>query len=98
MAGQTDPGGRTIVRARLVDQTRTDPGRRAFLRVRLATDGQGHPIAMLAGGQGSHMLSGLAAADGLAIVPEGVGDMDAGAEVDVIRLEPGSSGTSPDRA
>ncbi len=31
-------------------------------------------IATLAGGQGSHMLSGLAAADGLAVVPEGVGD------------------------
>ena len=35
------------------------------------------------------MLSGLAAADGLAIVPEGVGELEAGAEVDVIRLEPG---------
>ena len=98
MAGQTDLSGRTIVRARLADQTRTDPGRRAFLRVRLTADALGQPMAMLAGGQGSHMLSGLAAADGLAIVPEGVGDMDAGAEVDVIRLEPGSGGAPADRA
>ena len=98
MAGHTDPSGRTIVRARLADQARTDPGRRAFLRVRLAADGQGRLVAMLAGGQGSHMLSGLAAADGLAIVPEGVGDMDAGAEVDVIRLDPGSSRSPADRA
>jgi molybdenum cofactor synthesis domain-containing protein len=98
MAGHTDPGGRTIVRARLADQARTDPGRRAFLRVRLGADGQGRPVATLAGGQGSHMLSGLAAADGLAIVPEGVGNVDAGAEVDVIRLDPGSSRSHMDQA
>lgn len=55
-------------------------------------------MADLAGGQGSHMLSGLAAADGLAIVPEGIGELDAGAEVDVIRLEPGGGSTGPDRA
>ena len=91
MAGHTDLNGRTIVRARFADQTRTDPARRAFLRVRLAADGQGQPVATLAGGQGSHMLSGLAAADGLAIVPEGVGDVEAGTEVDVIRFEPGES-------
>ena len=97
MAGHTDRGGRTIVRARLADRTRTDPGRRAFLRVRLTSDEQGRPVATLAGGQGSHMLSGLAAANGLAIVPEGVGDLEAGAEVDVIRLEP-DSGTPRDRA
>ena len=42
------------------------------------------------------MLSGLAAADGLAVVPEGIGDVDAGTEVDVIRLEPGSSRAGAD--
>ncbi len=63
---------------------------------------QGRWIASLAGGQGSHMLSGLAAADGLAIVPEGIGELEAGAEVDVIRLEQASGGlrvrTRHDRA
>ena len=98
MAGQTEASGRTIVRARLADQARTDPARRAFLRVRLTTDPQGQPIATLAGGQGSHMLSGLAAADGLAIVPEGVGVLEAGAEVDVITLEPGNGRSERDRA
>ena len=89
MAGHKDLRGRTIVRARLADQARTDPGRRTFLRVRLVPEQQGGWIADLAGGQGSHMLSGLAAADGLAIVPEGIGQLEAGAEVDVIRLDTG---------
>jgi molybdopterin molybdotransferase len=98
MAGHAELGGRTIVRARLADVARSDPGRRAFLRVRLASDVQGRWTASLAGGQGSHMLSGLAAADGLAIIPEGVGELGADAEVDVIRLDPGSGGVPPDQA
>jgi molybdopterin molybdotransferase len=54
------------------------PGRRAFLRVAAQRDDSGVPcrdatgrvLARLAGGQGSHVLSALAAADGLAVVPE----------------------------
>jgi molybdopterin molybdotransferase len=95
MAGHADLAGRTIVRARLADVARSDPGRRAFLRVRLTADAQGRTIASLAGGQGSHMLSGLAAADGLAIVPEGIGELEAGAEVDVIRLDMTGDSAAP---
>ncbi len=95
MAGHTQLGGRTIVRARLADVARSDPARRAFLRVRLVPDAQGRWTASLAGGQGSHMLSGLAAADGLAIVPEGIGELEAGAEVDVIRLDAASGACAP---
>ncbi len=84
MAGHADLMGRTIVRARLADGAGTDVGRQTYLRVSLSRDRQGSFTARLAGGQGSHMLSGLAAADGLAVVPVGVGDVDAGAEVDVI--------------
>ena len=47
------------------------------------------PIARLAGSQGSHVLSGLAASNGLAVVPEGTGRVEAGTEMDVIRLESG---------
>ncbi len=97
MAGHADLGGRTIVRARLADVARSDPGRRAFLRVALTRDPQGQWTASLAGGQGSHMLSGLAAADGLAIVPEGIGELEAGAEVDVIRLEQGNGSLASTR-
>ena len=63
-------------------RVRKPSDRRTFLRVRLA-DG----VATLSGGQGSHMLSGLAAANALAIVPEGISELPAGAEVDVMRLD-----------
>ncbi len=98
LAGHADLTGRTIIQARLSRSVGTDPGRRAFLRVGLASDGLGGWTASLAGGQGSHMLSGLAAADGLAIVPEGIGELEAGAEVDVIRLGPGDCRATPGRA
>ena len=64
-------------------------GRRAFLRVaaerdaggRLRRDGRGRVPVRLAGGQGSHVLSALAAADALAIVPEAQESLPAGADV-----------------
>jgi len=82
-------GDRVVVRAVLDAPVRTDPARRAFLRVQLsdAPDEQGRYRGRLAGGQGSHVVSALAAADGLAVVPEGVAELDAGAEVEVIRLD-----------
>lgn len=64
-------------------------GRRAFLRVEAERDGDGAPLrdergrvrVRLAGGQGSHVISALAAADALAIVPEADDSLPAGAEV-----------------
>lgn len=85
LAGYQDVIGREIVHARLAQNASKAPGRRAFLRVRLhpAPDGwQAH----LAGGQESHVLSALAAADGLAVIPEDVTRVTAGTEVEVIRL------------
>jgi molybdopterin molybdotransferase len=82
LAGHADVIGRRIVRAQLSDAVRKPADRRAFLRVRLAGD-----QAQLASGQGSHVLSGLAWANALAIVPEGVTELPAGAEVDVLRLD-----------
>lgn len=85
-----DPlAGRLVVRAVLDEALRSDPARRAFIRVRLsaAADEQGRYRASLAGGQGSHVLSALAVADGLAIVPEDVAEVPAGAEVEVIRID-----------
>jgi molybdenum cofactor synthesis domain-containing protein len=89
LQGASPTGDRLVVRAVLDDPVRTDPARRAFIRVQLsrATDERGRYRAHLAGGQGSHVLSALAAADGLAVVPEGVAELDAGAEVEVIRLD-----------
>jgi molybdopterin molybdotransferase len=66
-------------------------GRRAYIRVvvdrdpggRVRRDGGGRLSLRLAGGQGSHVLSALAAADALAIVPEELDELPAGAEVAV---------------
>jgi len=85
LAGHTDVIGREIVRATLVDAVRKAPDRRAFIRVRLELQ-DGAWRATLAGGQESHMLTALAAADGLAIIPEAMSSAAPGTEVEVIRL------------
>jgi molybdopterin molybdotransferase len=85
LAGHADVLGREIVRATLVEDVGKAPGRRAFVRVRLEHEA-GSWRATLAGGQESHMLSALAAADGLAIIPEAIDRATAGTEVEVIRL------------
>jgi len=71
-------------------------GRRTFLRVAALRDpATGAPVrdaagrvrVALAGGQESHQLSALAAADGLAVVPESVTSLSAGAEVELWWLD-----------
>jgi len=71
-------------------------GRRAFLRVAALRDpATGAPVrdaagrvrVALAGGQESHQLSALAAADGLAVVPESVASLPAGAGVELWWLD-----------
>lgn len=57
-------------------------GKRTFLRVRLDSRDQGL-VARSAGGQGSHVLSALTEADGLAEIPEDVGMVPAGGVVRV---------------
>jgi molybdopterin molybdotransferase len=85
MSGHGDVIGRDVVTARLLDDVSKSPGRRAFLRVQLAREEKGW-TARLSGKQDSHVLSGLAASDGLAIVSEDDDSLAAGAEVEVIRL------------
>jgi molybdopterin molybdotransferase len=89
LQGLDPTGGRLVVKGVLDAPARSDPTRRAFIRVRLsdAADDQGRYRAVLAGGQGSHVLSALAVADGLAVVPEGFAEVAAGAEVEVIRID-----------
>lgn len=57
------------------------PDRDECLRVRLV-DGRVHP----SGPQGSHVLSSMAAADALAVVPRGPGQLEAGDEVELLAL------------
>ena len=89
LGGRGDGQGRQVVRAILAEPVAKSPPRRAFLRVSLeAGDGPAAlPRARLAGGQGSHVLSSLAAAAGLAVIPEGVPGLPAGAGVDVLLLD-----------
>lgn len=76
---------RRPLKARLAEPVSTRPEKAYYLRVRLEPEGNGWR-AWPTGAQGSAILSGLASADGLAVVPLGTGDLPAGAEVDVLPL------------
>jgi molybdopterin molybdotransferase len=88
MSGRTDVL-RPVDRAVLDEPVTKSAGRRAFLRVEAYRDAHGTPLrddrgrvrARLAGGQGSHVISALAAADALAVIPEAHDSLPAGAEV-----------------
>jgi molybdopterin molybdotransferase len=90
---------RPVDRAILLDEVRTAPGRRAFLRVTAERDSEGAPVRDAQGrvqvrlsrgpaGQGSHVLSALASADALAVVPEDVELSPAGAPAALWWLDP----------
>jgi len=90
---------RPVDRAVLLDEVRTAPGRRAFLRVTADRDADGAPARDELGrvrvrlskgpaGQGSHVLSALASADALAVVPEDVETSPAGAALALWWLDP----------
>ena len=61
----------------------TDPAKTVFLRMVLDQRTGGSLYATSAGGQSSHMLSAMAAADVFGIVPRGVDDIAAGETVEV---------------
>ncbi|HUP54950.1 MAG TPA: molybdopterin molybdotransferase MoeA, partial [Methylomirabilota bacterium] len=87
LSGHSDLIGRDTVTARLGEDVTKSANRRAFLRVRLEREaGETGLVARLAGGQDSHVLSALAVADGLAIIPEDDDVLPAGSEVEVMRL------------
>jgi molybdenum cofactor synthesis domain-containing protein len=91
---------RPVDRAVLGESVTKSSGRRAFIRVIAERDEIGSPVrdergrvqVRLAGGsagQGSHVISALAAADALAVVPEAQDTLDAGAEVELWWLDAG---------
>jgi molybdopterin molybdotransferase len=88
---------RATDRAVIEEPVTKSKGRRAFLRVEAVRDDDATPVrdghgrvrVRLAGGQGSHVISALAAADALAIVPEAVDSLPAGAEVALWWLDRG---------
>jgi molybdopterin molybdotransferase len=86
-------GQRDVLRpadkATLLEPVRKSHGRRAFIRVIAERDDAGTPLrdedgrvkVRLAGGQGSHVISALAKADALAIIPEADDELPAGAPI-----------------
>ena len=89
---------RPVDRAVLAEDVTKSSGRRGFIRVLAERDERGSPrrdergrvqvrLAGGAGGQGSHVLSALATADALAVIPEANDTLPAGAEVDVWWLD-----------
>ena len=68
---------RPRITATLADNVRTDPEKAVFLRVGVSYDA-GTWSARLSGGQSSNVLSALAAADAVAVIPVGTGEVAAG--------------------
>jgi molybdenum cofactor synthesis domain-containing protein len=86
LEGHNDVIGRDFVRATLTEPVDTSSGRRTFVRVRVTGNDEDGWSASLTGGQDSHVLSALAAANGLAIVSEDDDSLPAGSVVDVMRI------------
>lgn len=73
---------RPKIQARLMETVSTNLEKDVFLRVRIDEDEDGFR-ATLSGGQSSNVLSGMATADGFAVIPVGVGDVEAGTPVTI---------------
>jgi len=86
---------RPVDRGVMLERASKSAGRRGFLRVvaerdergGVRRDARGRVEVRLAGGQGSHVLSALVAADALAVIPETVDAVDAGGEVELRWLD-----------
>ena len=78
-----------VVFARAQVPLRSALGLTQFARVRLAEQPSG-TVAVLTGPQGSGLVRSLGDADGLAVVPEGVEEIEEGAPVQVVLVRPGA--------
>jgi len=74
---------RDRVEAILDDGADTNPDKTVFLRVATERDGDGRWHARESGGQSSNVLSALAFADALAVVPVGTGRVEPGGTVEL---------------
>lgn len=88
---------RPVDRAVLEEAVDKSLGRRGYQRVTARREADGSPMrdgkgrvrVRLAGGQGSHVMSALAAADALAVIPEPLERAEAGTEVELRWLDRG---------
>lgn len=84
LQGRRDVHRPTVV-ARAVEPLHAPAHKRGYLRVRLARDGAAWTVRPT-GAQGSHLITSIAQADGLAVVPESVTEVRVGDEVRVMLL------------
>jgi molybdopterin molybdotransferase len=84
MLGRRD-WARPVLRARTLDRIPMVDGRRFYARCLLSRRDGGY-VVQLTGSQSSGVLTGLARANALAVVPEEHPDVEAGDEVDVMPL------------
>lgn len=78
------PGNdRARIAAEITKAMDSPANKRQFARGRFLADGRVEPVG---GGQGSHVIGGLAQSDCLIVIPEGVSHINAGDTVDVIDL------------
>ena len=77
---------RPLVSARALTELRSGLGKRSFLRVWLEVRDGAYVISPVSG-SASHLLAGMARANALAIIPEGVEHVPAGSPVQVMLLE-----------
>jgi molybdopterin molybdotransferase len=87
MAGWSDPLPRSVAAVALDQLRAASDGRLNLLRVSASVGRDGRLAVRSAGGQQSHQLSGLTAANALAVVPSGA-TVEAGDVVDVIPFGP----------
>ncbi|KGM14735.1 hypothetical protein N867_16575, partial [Actinotalea fermentans ATCC 43279 = JCM 9966 = DSM 3133] len=80
---------RPTVPATVEDGWRTPPGRAQYMPVALRDEGGAWRVRRaVPGGSGSHLAAGLAAADGLAVVPLDTSEVRSGDLLTVMRCEP----------
>jgi molybdopterin molybdotransferase len=95
MSGRVEVFRRRLV-ATLLDDYEVPPGLTHFLRVRLERDETGGYFARVSGAQGSGMLTSLARADGLLIIPEDRAGGRAGEVFPVVPFDSALLGPVPD--
>ncbi len=83
--GHEEPVVRSIVGVAGADMVRRPDGKIHFARVSAAIGPDGRYEASFSGGQGSHQLSAMAAANALAVIPDGEG-ISIGQPVDLLLL------------
>jgi molybdenum cofactor synthesis domain-containing protein len=86
MAAHPRPHRRRVAAMAGADLHRRQDGKTHFVRVVVTGDQDGSLVVVPTSGQGSHQLTGLAGADGLAVLPDGDG-VPAGGRVVVMLLD-----------